>query len=196
MESMIFSPKTYNLTKIKTYKYLSLSFFLISVAFFILTSSNLIIWKYLLKPSIGVQKFVLIIDLLKASLMGYIVLTLIAYIIITALAMKITDKKTLLLIFLITLISLIPATNRFFSFHLLSALLLVAFATPFFYKNMIKYMKPTSILVFTSFLFLTLSHVFLLFMEENGMYYVLGTALQVTSYLMLAVQLIMVYFKK
>ena len=28
-------------------------------------------------------------------------------------------------------------------------------------------MKPTSILVFTSFLFLTLSHVFLLFMEED-----------------------------
>jgi len=192
----IYSLKTYKLTKLKTHKYLSIAFFLIAISFFVLTTANLAIYYTLLKQTIHVKQFVLLVDLLKASLIGYIVITLIAYLIITALALKITERKTLLLIFLITLISLIPATNRFFSFHLIALVILGVFATPFFYRNMIEYTKLPSILVFLSFLFLTLSHVFLLFMGINSLYYVIGTGMQVISYLMLAIQLIAVYFKK
>ena len=119
---------------------------------------------------------------------------LLAYTIIIAIALKITNLKVLALLFILSLFSILPATNRFATFHLAALILLGLFVVPFFYKNAIKYPKPTSLLVFLSFLFLALSHLFFLFME-NGIYYVIGTGLHLFSFLMLAIQLIMVYFK-
>lgn len=191
----IYSLKTYKLTKSNTYKYLSIAFMIIALSFFILTASNTLIYKYFLKPTIDIQKFIIVLTILKLGILGSILLSLIAYIIIIALTLKIDNIKTLFLIFLITLLAVLPATNRVFEFHLISVIILGLFGAPFFYKNLINYTKPTSVLVFLSFLLLATSHFFLLFMQHNGIYYVIGTGLQVISYLMLAVQLIMVYFK-
>ena len=128
---------------------------------------------------------------------GYIsniFLALAAYLLLIASTYKISDKRLIVLMFLLLVPSLLLSGSYFLSFYVLSAILLV-FISWVYYQNYRKVSSTSSLLVFVSFLLLTLAQPQFIFDALTENWYVSAHLTQALGYLTLLAALVKILRK-
>jgi len=190
-----YSYRIYKLTGKKSYFFLYLAFLLLSIALVVKSFANLSLYFDLLHK-IGVKDTRLFgYQMAALGLFGYVLLTLLGYIILIALTLKLKGKRIISLLFFLVILTILLAKNSFMFFHLISFALLLLYVTPYFYDNYSKVKNIKALLVFLCFFFLSFGHLFLSLVFYSNQFYVLGIILQLAGFLMLLVNLILVFKK-
>jgi len=190
-----YSYKIYKLTGKKNYFYLYLAFLLLSIALVVKSFANLSLYFDLLHR-IGVRDTRLFgYQMAALALFGHVLLTLLGYITLIALTLKLKGKRIVSLLFFLVILTVLLAKNSFMFFHLISFALVLLYVTPYFYENYMNVKNVKALLVFLCFLFLSFSHLFLALVFYNNYLYVIGIILQMAGYLMLLINLLLVFKK-
>jgi len=148
--------KAYRLTHEKKYRFFSLAFLLLGISFLARTLLHLLVFPL---------NATFIIDKVRGSVnFGspfYIILTLVAYLIILAVCFRIQRKKTISILFLISLVGIFFTFNPMRNFHIISILLLL-YIIGHFMKNYIRKQSLSSLATFVSFLLILSGHILFL----------------------------------
>lgn len=184
----VLSTKAYALTEEKKYRYFSLAFYLMSVAF----------------ASVGIIKLLLIFHLSTTlsnvlwtfdfMFLLYILLMVIAYGVLLILSFKVRDKDLVTLLLVLALLFVLFSYQHFLKFHIVSFVLL-AFVTSQFYRNYVEKKNKNARLVFASFYLLTAAEGFLIvhtYFYVDGLFFIIGNLLQLCGYLALGYMLLRV----
>jgi len=178
------SLRVYKATRSETHRYFTISFVLLTLSFLVRAVTDT-----LLEGTI-----ITILDSVKGAVFffGYtahILISLVAYLMLVIITHKVTDKRLIVLLFLILIPSLLVSGSYFLSFYGLSTLFLafVAFA---YYQNCCKVKSMASCLVFVAFLLLALSQVQFLLEVVHDYWYVGAHITQAAGYFCLLIALI------
>ena len=183
------SYKLYSVTHERNYKDFLASFALLSASFLSRSVADAILS----------HKFVRLPDNIIAVLffgvyISNIFLALAAYLLLIASTYKISDKRLIVLMFLLLVPSLLLSGSYFLSFYVLSAILLV-FISWVYYQNYRKVSSTSSLLVFVSFLLLTLAQPQFIFDALTENWYVSAHLTQALGYLTLLAALVKILRK-
>ena len=129
-----------------------------------------------------------------AGYVTHIILALAAYIFLIVLTYRITDRRISTLFFLITIPGMLVSASYFLSFYGLGAILL-AFVSIAYFQNYRKVGSAASLMVFISFLLLTLAQVQFILDIFKKILYVSAHITQAAGYLLLLVALLKILFK-
>lgn len=173
-----YSLKVYNLTKQKQTKYFGISFLFLSAHYLIQLILNSLI------------KINVIENIQVNNLISYIHLSLFLFglIILTSMTLKIENKKTILLITIITLVSIIFSTNATYMFYLLASIYL-AYISLFYVKNYVKNREINSLISLVAFIFLLFGNAHFLFTLNHDLYYVISHYLELAAYTLIILNL-------
>jgi len=189
----LYSFKIYKLTKKVNYKYLFLAFISLTIAFLFKSFINLSLYYHLLTRFGLVKENVVLYIVQVFALLFYVLFTLSGYLILVALTHKITNLKLISLLLLLMIFGVVVGQNSQNFFHFLSVILLLFYIAPYFFNNYKTNLSLKSFLVFACFLLLAISHLMFLFEVISKQLYVLGASLMIISYLLLLVNLILVF---
>ena len=173
-----YSYKIYKIIDEKNYKFLSLGFLLIGVSFIFKILSNLTI---MYRVAIERANFIYVIwtqfqyaEMIQFfSFIFFKTFHLIGFLILFLIVSK-TDKKEKVLLFLYLSIIVVLFSIYFnFVFHM-TLIFLIMSLTMHFYENYKKIKSKNSLLVFTAFLIMLLSHVLFVISDFNPLFYLVG----------------------
>ena len=172
------SYKAYKITEEKKYSYFSVSFFLMSLAFFLTGIFEVFltthVWDLL---SQWLSQFDLVF-------LAHMLLIFLAYVSLLIITLKITDRKVIALLFSLILLFTLFSYQYYLKFHIISFLLLF-FLSYQFYTNYLEKKQFNAKLVFIAFYLLTCAEVFFLAIIYDQVLYVVGALLQLLGYILL-----------
>ncbi len=189
----LYSFKIYKLTKNKNYMYLFLGFLSLSIAFLFKTFINLTLSYHFLAKFNLIRENPTLYLVQVFALLFFVLFTLMGYLILVSLTHKVTNLKLISLLLLLMVSGVIASQNSQNFFNFLAFLLLLFYVAPYFYKNYKTTLSLKSFLVFVCFFLLAISHLMFLFEIVSKQLYVIGAFLMVISYLMLLINLILVF---
>jgi len=195
-----YSYKVYKLTSQKKYKYFSLSFFLIALAFMMKVLMNTAIYSKVFNKvvvgflTITVQTSQRIGWINHFASIFYMFLMLLAFAILLIMAFRIRDEKLIFLFVYFAFITALLSKLSYFIFHITLALFL-SYLFIYYYKNFLRIRSKSSMTVAYSFFLIFLSQVVFIFMLFSKGVYVLGETLQLLGYLLLLLTFILVLKK-
>ncbi len=194
--------KTYRYTSQKKYFYFSASFFLVALAFISKILATIPVYSKELKvetvglvtvTSQAINK-VTWINQFGISIARLIMLF--AFLILVLVSLKIKDKKIILLLIYLLIISTTLVSASYIVFHVTLFLMLgILFLS--YRRNYLKVKSLNAKMVMYSFFALLLSQVFFIFEGLVKNFYVVGESIQLVGYLMLLIAMIrMLLLKK
>ncbi len=179
------SYKAYRLTEERKYKYFSVAFALMSVAFFVYFVASIILTTH---------KSTLVMNLLSDfdyAFLIYVFLIMMAYALLFITTLKIEDFKirTLILVLMFTLA--VVSYQYYLKFHI--AMFAILFLLSYnFYDNYLEKKNFNAKLVFISFFLLTCAQLFYLGNIYNELFYVVAVVMQCIGFLTLFYMLLRV----
>ena len=183
------SLRVYRVTREQKYGYFTASMALLTLSFLARAITDTLLEELLFTVPSELSGMIFFIGYVT-----HIILALVAYLILVIVTHKITDKRIIFLLFLLTLPSLLISGSYFLSFYGLSAILL-AFTAFSYYQNYRKICKASACLVFIAFLLLTISQVLFLLEAVYDPLYVGAHVTQAAGYLVLLFALIKTLLK-
>ncbi|MBI4448961.1 hypothetical protein HY641_02965 [Candidatus Woesearchaeota archaeon] len=193
-----YSRKAHKLTDDAKYQSISAAFFLIAIGMALKIATNFSIYHSIktlavmgattaLSPA---EQLELIYDI-GYFLARYLYINGLMLLLIT-LVLKVRDTRIIALFSLFNLIAILLSSEPYHIFHGL-AITLLLFITHYYYQNSKSRKTTTSKCVFYAFTFLLLAHTsFVLVSESWRVPYVIGEALQLFAFLLLATNLILI----
>lgn len=184
-----YSFRVYKLIKDKHYKLFSIAFLLLGISFFFKILSNI---TFLHKIEIHEANFVFTVmshlELMEVvNFFGFIFyksLHLIGFLLLFLIFTKNDEKnKTLLYIYLSIIVVLFSIYFNFI-FHITVVFILI-YLTLHFFENYKRVENVNAFLVFISFLIILASHLFFIFSDVNGLFYLFGEVLLLFGFLSL-----------
>jgi len=169
------SYKAFKLTNEKKYSYFSISFLLMSIAFFIYSLTNLILITHM---SDTLNNLLTQFDF---AFLVHMILIFAAYTLLLVVTLKIEQKKVIILLFTLMLLFSLFSYQYYIKFHLIS-LLLLFFLGHQFYTNYLEKKSKNPKLVFIAFYLLTCAQVFFLAMIYHPFFYVVADILQLAGF--------------
>jgi hypothetical protein len=195
-----YSYKLYKFTKKSSHKYFSLSFFMISLAFFVKVITNLFLYFPNLREKVVgfiISRYYLLEQtnfIYALGNFGFRFLMLLGLLGIFWIIGKSREKNKLLILLYfvsaISLVSIFSVTTIFGVIHLyilfhLTAALFLAYITYFYYTNYLNRKKKTTFYIFLSFLLIFLSQLVFIFLPLDLRIYVIAEFLQLAGYFLL-----------
>lgn len=197
-----FSYRTYRYTSQKKYFYFSASFFLVALAFISKILATIPVYsKELMVEEVGLVTVTshIINKITWINQFGISIarfLMLFAFLILLLVSLKINDKKMIILLIYLLVISTTLVSASYIVFHV--TLLIMLFILSINYKN--NYLKVKSLnagMVMCSFFALLVSQIFFIFEGLVKHFYVIGESIQLLGYLvLLAATIKMLLLKK
>lgn len=184
-----YSFRVYKMIKDKHYKWFSFAFLLLGISFIFKIFSNI---TFLHKVEVQEANFVFTFmsHLEFAQLINFFSFILyktshlIGFLILFLILTKNEDKERNLLFFYLSLIVILFSIYFNFIFHLTVFFILI-YLTLHFYENYKKIDNINSFLVFISFLIILTSHLFFIFSDVYGLFYLFGEILLLIGFLCL-----------
>lgn len=174
----LFSYRVFHFTKERKFKYFSASFLLMSMGFFTLSLSNLLIYLGVYDGIISrLNEF----NLANAFFLAYVLFMLVGYALLIIVSMQLKSRRLVALLLAIMLLFVAFSFQYYLKFHMIS-LLLLGFITWQFYENYAKKKNVNSGLVFSSFYALSFAEVFFLSIMFMPSLYVLAHLLQLAGF--------------
>jgi len=176
---MFFSYKAYSLTREKKYGYFSLSFLLISLGFFTISFSNLLVYKGVYDGVISrLNEF----NLSNAFYLAHIFFMLLGYTVLLLLSMKVKSKRMVALTLAFMLLFIAFSYQYYLKFHMVS-FILMCFISWQLYENYIEKKTLNTLLVFSSFFTLSFAELFFLAtVYYASWFYVVAHLLQLAGF--------------
>ncbi len=191
--------RIYRITSQKRYQYLALSFLFIGASLFVRSLTNLAVYTKFLEQNPKVlftliQAINDISSIYREGILLFTLLMLIGTLILTLLALKIKNKMSIILIFILSLISVFLGQSTYITFYLISTILFI-FITIHFIKNWLGHKSLNTFMVFIAFLSLLIANIFFLATIKYQIAYFIGHAFQLIGYIVLLIALIRILKK-
>ena len=187
----IYSYKIYKLSKERSAQLFSLAFLAFSFSYFIQSILNIGI-LYKLSENIQVfQKVSESVNLGLNALFVHMLFIITGLIILTTIFFKAKRIKLFLLLLAISIIPIYLGKEPLNIFFILSTIYLV-FITLHYLKNYFKKGTTSKFIVFTAFLLLFLSNISYILSTQQTIYYVVAHFLELFTYILLLINLILV----
>ena len=191
--------KVYKITNNKRYKYMAIGFFAMGVGFLLQLFTSFIVIEYNRLILYEIFKYVKLNYFYTGGLILYAFFVLSCYVILACLASKVSNKRVIISLLLIALLSalLIRQARSFTFFYFFSFVLLVVYIVPHMYDNYNTKKSKNSFLVFLSFLLLTMANLVFLGMSSYRAFdlYILGHFISLLAYIILLISFILVLKK-
>lgn len=179
------SYKAYKTTEERKYKYFSVAFVLMSIAFLIYFVASIILTTH---------KSLLIMGILSDfdyAFLAYVFLIMMAYALLFITTLKIEDFKVRTLVFVLMLTLSVVAYQYYLKFHV--AMFAILFLLSYqFYDNYLEKKNLNAKLVFVSFYLLTCAQLFYLGNIYNELFFVVAVVMQLIGFLVLFYMLLRV----
>jgi hypothetical protein len=191
----VFAFKIYNLSEQRQSKLFGFSFLFISLAYFLQSIVNFIIFT---KLSQSINKFVIFshFNLLNLiGIYGYVFFFMLGLITLTYMTLKIKSIKVYSLLFITLMTALFFTDERLYLFYVLSSIL-IAYVTWFYLTNYMNNKKLKTFLVLIAFVFLLVATINFTFSINNAQSYVLGHISKFIAYILILISLILIFRKK
>src|SRR3989344_6838976 len=179
------SMKAYRFSKDPKYKHFGWGFAFISLAYFILSVSNLAIVTAFYDGTVRGINFG------NLFYLAHIFFTLVGYSVLLLVSMKVRSKKLAVLMFAFISLFVLFSYQYYVKYHIVSLFLLFFIAYQFF-ENYQKRKSINSGLVFTSFYLLAISEILFLATVYMQLLYVVANVLQLIGYLAMLVMTVRV----
>jgi len=186
-----YSYKIYKITCQEQTKFLSLGFFLIGIAYTILSVFNFLIIEELLESISRIVHLKEIILLNTIGLYAHMSLMIAGLVALTFMTFKTKTIRSLILLLAISLIAIIFSKSPLETFFLISSILLAGIVY-FFTKNCIKKRNRKTKTITLAFLFLLLGNLVLLLISRSGIYYLIYNLFEAVAYLLILYNLYLV----
>ncbi|MBN2566492.1 hypothetical protein JXB02_00205 [Candidatus Woesearchaeota archaeon] len=186
-----YSYRIWKLTSEANYLSFFASFFLIAVSFLTRVVTNIILSKDLVTFNQTVREVVVASSNLGIGYMFRSVFVFAALMILIILALKITDRRVISLLGIMVLLASFISFNAYVAFHIISIVLLM-YIVAYFYGRHTARRSKSGLVVFVSFLLITLSQAFYLLVFLSKAFFVVGHLTELAGYLLLFVMLILV----
>jgi hypothetical protein len=121
-----------------------------------------------------------------------IILFTIGLVVLVYMTLKVKSTKTLSLLLIIALLSLVFTENPLFLYHLLSSILLVYISLHYLFHYLENKRTNTRIMLFAFALILLSNIQFIFSVNYNAVYYVVGYFLELAAYILILINLMMV----
>ncbi|MEM4336578.1 MAG: hypothetical protein QXG86_01070 [Candidatus Woesearchaeota archaeon] len=177
-----FSYKAYKITKEKKFRNFLFAFGFITLSFVTQTITNIFVYINL-KSGLDISYFV------NKGFIIYAFLTIVGFFILAVMSLKIKDIKMISLLASIIFIFIIYSKAFIVAFRVVT-LLLLTFITFTFYKNYYEKKTGNSMLVFFSFLLMTISQFFYIGGRFNEIIFIIGNAFLFIGYVLLFVTIL------
>ncbi|MBW2974576.1 hypothetical protein KY366_02565 [Candidatus Woesearchaeota archaeon] len=196
-----FAYKSYRYTSQKKYFYFAASFFLVALAFVSKILATIPVYSKQLKvETVGLVTItsqvinnVRWINALGVSIARLIMLF--AFLLLVLVSLKIKDRKIIILLIYLLIISTTLVSASYIIFHI-TLLLMLGILFLGYKKNYLRVKSKNAKTVMYSFLALLVSQVFFIFEGIVKHFYVLGESIQLIGYLMLLIAMISMMAKK
>ncbi len=191
--------RIYKITCQKRYQYLALSFLFIGASLLVRSLTNLAVYTKFLEQNPKVlftliQTINDISSIYREGILLFTLLMLIGTLILTLLALKIKNKMSIILIFILSLIAIFLGQSTYVNFYLISSILFI-FITIHFIRNWLDHKSLNTFMVFIAFLSLLIANIFFLATVKYQIAYFIGHALQMLGYIVLLIALIRILKK-
>ena len=195
----IFSLKAYFIAKDRKYLYFTLAFFSISVSYLIKAVASWVVFKHILGkvPNLtaAISTVVSMPNFYSLGYILYVFFIFAGFMILVAIYLRIHSIRTLSLLFILMLILSILSQSKFIAFHV-TLFLLLFYIVIHLFKNHIRTKSVSTFLVLYSMLALMVSQIFYFFIIFDKIYYVIGHVLQLIGFLLLLLNMILVFRKR
>jgi hypothetical protein len=176
-----YSRRIYHIIKEENYKFLSFGFLSLAAAFFFKIISNLtVLYKIELTEinlvNFVVEKFEMMNTINFVSFTLYKIFYLAGFLLLFFMVADIKNKEKEILFFYLGFITILFSMYFNFIFHMTIVVILI-FITIHFYENYKKVKTQNSYLVFLAFLIISFSHLFLIFLGVQPLFYLFGELL-------------------
>jgi hypothetical protein len=196
-----FSYKTYRYTSQKRYLYFSTSFFLVALAFIAKILATIPVYSKELKvETVGLVTVTSHI-INKVSWINQFgisiarLIMLLAFLILVLVSLKIKDKKIIVLLIYLLIISTTLVSASYIVFHI-TLLIMLSILFLSYRKNYLRVKSLNAGLVMYSFSALVISQIFFIFEGLVKQFYVIGESIQLIGYLLLLFAIIKMLLKK
>jgi len=184
-----YSFRIYRLIKDKHYEWFSLAFLLLGISFIFKIFSNMtFLHRFEIEQSNFVFTFMSHLEYMEIinffSFIFYKTFHLIGFLLLFLILSKNEEKNKNLLFFYLSLIVVLFSIYFNFVFHITVVFILI-YLTLYFYENHKKVENMNSFLVFISFLIILASHLFFIFSDVHGLFYLFGEVLLLIGFLCL-----------
>ncbi|MFH1500811.1 MAG: hypothetical protein ABIE22_02590 [archaeon] len=188
----IYAFKIYKLSNQRQSKLFGISFIFFSIAYFIQSLLNIGVISILEERVVNVNQ----INLLNAigfwSIYVHIFLFLVGLVTLTYMTLKVRSAKVYTLILIISILSLIFSFNDIYLFYVLASLFLV-FITLHYASNFARHKQKKTLLVLVAFIFLLVGNIHFIFVVNHALFYALGHILELVAYVLILINLIIVW---
>ena len=190
----LYSFKIYKIAKEKSAILFGMAFLLFSASYFIQSILNIGI-LYELSQNVDVlQQVSQVVNLGLNALYTHMIFMLLGLILIILITLKPRNIKVFLLLGLISILPIYLGKDPIYTFFIISSTYLL-FISHNYLKNYIENKQLNTFLVFIAFLLLFLSDIHFIFSLNHSLFYVIGHYLELASYILILLNLIMVLKK-
>lgn len=189
----IYALKIYRLSAQKQSKNFGIGFILISIAYFIQTILNIILFSRLY-----IEKVISIVSFNLWSNIGlylYALFFLAGLITVVYVTLGVNSFRVYSLLFILLIGSLLITPFKLNTFHIFSSILLI-YIVGHYLINYFRNRHGKNLIVLIAFIFLLLSNINLIFSLNEGLFYVAGDILSLAAYLLILINLILIARKK
>jgi hypothetical protein len=181
--------RIYKITNQKQSKFLSFSFFFISLGYFVQALFNLLILLELRKEIsslIMLVNRIYLFDRIGLSLHIFMMIT--GLVILLWMTLRSERTRTLWLLFILTMVSMYFSVNKLYMFFVLSSLYL-AFISHHFIRNYLEKRQLPRLLVALAFASLFVARLHFLFIQNSILFYHIGHVIEMVAYTFIIINL-------
>jgi len=186
--------KIYRLSGQYQSKLFSIAFSFFSISYFIQSLLNFAIISKLGENICSAIKLQNITTLNLYGIYIHTIFSVIGLVTLAYMTLKTKSLKIYSMILLISLLTLILSLNKIYLFYVLSSFLLV-YIVLHYLVNFLENKQINTLLVLIAFLLLLFGHIHFIFAINHELFYILGHFLELTAYLLILINLIMVLKK-
>jgi len=188
----LYAFKIYNLSKQGHPKLLAYAFLFFSLSYFIESITNFAIISKLNQNICTILKIKSVYALNLTGIYLHILLFTIGLVTLTYMILNIKDKKAYSLLLIISIFFVLSSTNKIYAFYLLSTILLI-YISSHYLTNYIRNKQIKTLLVLIAFIFLLLGNAHFMFAVNHVPFYIIGHFLELAAYLLILLNLILVF---
>ncbi len=193
-----YSLKVYNITRDRRYLYFTLAFLSVTASYIIRAAADYVAYTHLIGriPNItqALSKVASISLLYSIAYFIHVFLMLAGFMILVAVFMRIDNIRTVSLLFILLLFISFLSQSTFFAFHV-SMIIMLLYIVIHLFHNHSRIRRVNSFIVLYSMLALLVSQVFLVLVNLDRIYIVVGNVLQLAGFVLLLLNMVLVFRK-
>jgi hypothetical protein len=190
----LYSFKIYKASREKSAILFGMAFLLFSASYFVQSILNIGILFELSQNVDILQQVSQVFNLGLNALYTHMIFMLLGLILITLISLKPRNIKIFLLLALVSILPIYLGKDPIYTFFIISSTYLL-FISHHYLKNYLEKKQFNTLLVFVAFLLLFLSDVHFIFSINHSLFYVIGHFFELASYVLILLNLIMVFKK-